>query len=101
MGNLESIPKNWIIRLIPESSEGYCWNELKTIDLGLKSSNPLRLLLHEIAHIGNNKTKNKHNKKWFNDYLGLMKKYLPGVKLSKSDKILQRTYNLYQRTISI
>ncbi len=88
--------KGWAIRLKPNSSEGYCWENQKIIDLGLKNSNPLRLLLHEIAHIGNNPHGNKHNQKWFNEYLKLMCKYMPNIEISKSDKIIQKVYKLQQ-----
>lgn len=87
--------KGWKIRLKPDSTEGYCWEGQKTIDLGLKNPNPLRLLLHEIAHIGTTVScGNQHNQKWFNDYLKLMRKYMPGIKISKSDKIIQKVYKL-------
>jgi len=84
----------WKIKLKPNGSDGYCWQKKKTIDLGLKNSNPLRLLLHEIAHIGINPFGNKHNQKWFNEYLKLMKRYMPKVEISKSDRIIQKVYKL-------
>ena len=84
----------WTIRLRPDSTEGYCWENKKIIDLGLKHPNPLCLLLHEIAHIGINSFGNKHNQKWFDEYLALMKKYMPNIAISKSDKIIQKTYKL-------
>ena len=84
----------WKIRLKFNSTEGYCWQKLKIIDLGLKNPNPLRLLLHEIAHIGINPFSNKHNQKWFNEYLKLVKRYIPNIDISKSDKIIQKVYKL-------
>lgn len=86
--------KGWTIRLISDSKEGYCWENKKRIDLGLLDDNPLSLLLHEIAHIGNNPHGNKHNQLWFNEYIALMRKYMPGVDISKSEKIIQKTYGL-------
>jgi len=41
----------WTVILKNESTEGFCWQREKVIDLGLLNSNPLRLLLHEVAHI--------------------------------------------------
>ncbi len=86
--------EGWMVRLNPNSKEGYCWQDGKIIDLGLKNSNPMRLLLHEIAHIGNNPHGNKHNQKWFNKFIKLMNKYMPGIGISKGDKIIQRVYKL-------
>jgi len=86
--------KEWRVRLKPDSTEGYCWQEQKIIDVGLKNENPLRLLLHEIAHINNNPHGNKHNQKWFDDFLLLMKKYMPTMDISESDKIIQKVYKL-------
>lgn len=86
--------KGWTIRLRPESTEGYCWENRKIIDLGLSGSNPLSLLLHEIAHIGNNPHGNKHNQKWFNEYIKLMRKYMPGMDIDKSEKIIQKNWKL-------
>ena len=86
--------KNWTIKLIPDSTEGYCWQEDKRIDLGLSNPNPLRLLLHEIAHININPFGNKHTQEWFDDYLRLMRKYMPGIDISKSDKTIQEVYKL-------
>ena len=85
--------KGWKINLIPNSSEGYCWKKQKIIDLGLEG-NPLSLLLHEVAHIGNNPHGNKHNQKWFDEYIKLMRKYMPGTRIGKSEKIIQKVYNL-------
>lgn len=90
--------KGWIICLKPKSSEGYCWQKQKKVDVGLNNSNPLRLLLHEIAHIGINPHGNKHTQEWFDEYLNLMRKYMPGIDISKSDKIIQKTYKLKNRT---
>ncbi len=86
--------KGWTIRLNPERVEGHLWQDRKIIDLGLLNSNPLRLLLHEIAHIGIYPHGNKHNQEWFNEYIDLMKKYMPGVKISISDQIIQEIYKL-------
>ena len=86
--------KGWEIRLKPNNSEGYCWQKQKIIGIGLKNSNPLRLLLHEIAHININPFGNKHNQKWFNEYLKLMEKYMPNIGISGSDKIIQEVYKL-------
>ena len=86
--------QGWKIRLRPDSSEGYCWQKRKIIDIGLKNENPLRLLLHEIAHIGINPRGNKHTQEWFNEYLKLMRKYMSSVQVGKHDKIIQRVYNL-------
>ncbi len=86
--------KGWKIRLIPDSKEGYCWQERKIIDLGLSCPDFFGLLLHEVAHIDNNPHGNKHNQKWFDDYLALMRKYMPGIDINKSDKIIQEVYKL-------
>ena len=86
--------KDWTIRLKPNSSEGYCWQKDKIIDIGLENENPLSLLLHEIAHIDNNPHGNKHNQKWFDDYIALMKIYMPSIDISKSDRIIQECYGL-------
>lgn len=86
--------KEWTIRLNPDSTEGYCWEKQKRIDLGLLNDNPLRLLLHEIAHIGINPHGNKHTQEWFNEYLALMRKYMSGIDISKSEKIIRKVYKL-------
>ena len=86
--------KDWTIQLKPESTEGYCWEDKKVITLGLLNDNPLRLLLHEIAHIGINPHGNKHTQEWFNEYIKLMKRYMPGIDISESEKIIQKCWNL-------
>ena len=86
--------KGWKIRLVSNSREGYCWQEQKIIDLGLLCPDFLGLLLHEVAHIGINPHGNKHNQKWFNEYLALMRKYMPGIDIDKHDKIIQEVYKL-------
>ncbi len=86
--------KGWSIRIKAESAEGYCWESSKTIDLGLLNSNPLRLLLHEIAHIGINPHGNKHTQKWFDEYNALMNKYMPNIDIGGSDRIIQEAYKL-------
>ena len=86
--------EGWKIRLNPNSTEGYCWQKQKIIDLGLKNENPARLLLHEIAHMNNNPHGNKHNQKWFDDFLGLMRKHMPGIEISESDKLIEKVYKL-------
>lgn len=91
--------KGWTIRLVPESSEGYCWQDKKRIDLGLLG-NPLSLLLHEVAHIGINPHGNKHNQEWFDEYIKLMRKYMPGIDIDKSDKIIQEVYKLKRKVKS-
>lgn len=89
--------EGWEIRLKPNSTEGYCWQRQKTIDLGIANENPLRLLLHEIAHIDNDPHGNKHNQKWFDDFLGLMRKHMPGIEISESDKIIEKVYKLERK----
>ncbi|KKK82316.1 hypothetical protein LCGC14_2804610 [marine sediment metagenome] len=84
----------WTIILKPESAEGYCWQKKKVIDLGLLNPNPLRLLFHEVAHIDINPHGNKHTQEWFEKYLSLMHRYMPGIDISESDKIIQRVYGL-------
>ncbi len=91
----------WIIKLKPKSTEGYCWQKRKIIDWGLAGTNPFRLLLHEIAHIDINPPGNKHNQKWFDKYIALMKEYLPGIDISDSDKIIQKTYDLVGKCLTI
>lgn len=86
--------KGWKICLKPNRREGYCWQKQKKIDIGLDNSNPLRLLLHEVAHIGINPHGNKHTQEWFNEYLSLLDKYIPRIGISKSDEIIRRTYGL-------
>jgi len=86
--------KGWTIKLKPNSTEGYCWEDKRVIDLGLKNVNPLRLLLHEIAHVGINPHGNKHTQKWFNEYLKLMRKYIPGMEISDGEKVIQKVYGL-------
>lgn len=93
--------KDWQIRLKPDSSEGYCWQQQKIIDLGLENPNPLRLLLHEVAHIDNDPHGNKHNQNWFNEYIKLMRKYMPTVDISESDKIIKETYELNEKTLKM
>lgn len=90
--------KDQKICLIPGSKEGYCWQEKKIIDLGLSCPDFLGLLLHEVAHIGNNPHGNKHNQKWFGEYLSLMRKYMPGIDINKHDKIIQKCYKLKGNT---
>lgn len=84
----------WTIRLKVDSTEGYCWQDDKIIDIGLSNPNPLRLLLHEIAHIGINPHGNKHTQEWFDEYNTLMMKYMPDIDISNSDKIIQKAYKL-------
>lgn len=84
----------WSIKLIPNTGDGYCWEDKKQIDIGLNNPNPLRLLLHEMAHIGINPFGNKHTQEWFNEYLALMDKYTPGVGLSEDDKQLRKLWKL-------
>ena len=86
--------KDWTVRFIPDSTEGYCWQDKKVIDIGLLNDNPLRLLLHEIAHVGISPHGNKHTQEWFDEYLTLMRRYMPGVDISESDKVIQKTYGL-------
>jgi len=85
--------KGWKIRLL-DGKAGYCWQDKNIIDLGLNNSNPLRLLLHEIAHIGIKPHGNKHNQKWFNEYIKLMRRYMPRIGIGKSDKIIQKVWKL-------
>jgi len=90
--------KGWKINLLPYGVEGYCWKKEKVIDLGLKNSNPLRLLLHEIAHIGTgNSCGNQHTQDWFDEYIKLMKKYMPNIDIDEGDKIIQKVYNLTRK----
>lgn len=89
----------WTIQLKPESTEGYCWEDTKTIDLGLLNSNPLRLLLHEIAHIGINPHGNKHTQEWFDEYTNLMEKYMPNIDIGSSDNVIKEVYKLKARTM--
>jgi hypothetical protein len=87
--------KGWKIRFKLNSSEGFCWWKQKVIDIGIRNDNPLRLMLHEIAHIQKNPLiGNQHNQKWFNEYLKLMNKYMPGTDISEHDKIIQKVYKL-------
>lgn len=86
--------KDWTVQFISDSSEGYCWQKEKRIDIGLSNPNPLRLLLHEIAHVNNNFSNNKHNQKWFDDYKNLMKKYMPNTPMDKSDEIIKEVHKL-------
>ncbi len=86
--------KGWTIRLKPDGTEGYCWQKQKIIDLGLLTDNPLRLLLHEIAHIGINPHGNKHTQEWFDEYIKLMNKYMPGIDIGEGDKIIKKVYKL-------
>ena len=92
--------KGWKIRLRPNSTEGYCWQKQKTIDLGIANENPLRLLLHETAHIDNDPHGNKHNQKWVDDFLNLIHEYMPGMDISKSDKIIEKVYGLKRKRVS-
>ena len=91
---LKSQYPGWTVNLISDSSEGYCWESRKRLDVGLANSNPSRLLLHEVAHIGNSLHGNKHNQEWFDTYLRLLRKHLPGVSISESDEIIVKTYEL-------
>ena len=84
----------WKINLKSNTGDGYCWKDKKIIDIGLDNENPLRLLLHETAHVGINPHGNKHTQEWFDEYNVLLKKYMPGTGISESDKIIQKTYNL-------
>lgn len=85
--------KGWTIKL-DDSKEGYCWQKYERIDIGINNPNPLSLLLHEVAHIDINPFGNKHNQKWFDEYLRLMRKYMPGIDIDKSEKIIQKVYKL-------
>lgn len=90
--------RGWTINLKPNSHEGYCWQKQKVIDLGLSTENPLRLLLHEVAHIGVKPSGgNHHNQKWFNEFIALMDKYMPGVDIGEGNKIIQRCYKLKRK----
>jgi len=89
--------KGWTIKFT-HGSEGYCWQKSKTITIGIDNPNIIRLLLHEIAHIGNNPHGNKHNQKWLNDYMKLHNKYFRKTSISKSDKIIKKVWELNGKT---
>lgn len=73
--------RGWTLNLVVGSKEGYCWESRKRLDIGLANCNPLRLLLHEVAHIGSFSQGNRHNQKWCDIYKMLLKKYLPGIRI--------------------
>jgi len=74
---------DWSLRLISNSSEGYCWIKRKIIDLGLSNKCPEELLIHEIAHIDTCRfCNNKHHLEFWRRYKELMRKFLPEYKLS-------------------
>jgi len=76
---------DWCLRFVPGSSEGYCWRLSKIIDLGEECKEPKELLLHEIAHaITCRFCNNQHNFTFWNVFDDLIRKFLPGHKLTKS-----------------
>jgi len=86
--------KNYNIKVNLNGKEGHCWCNEKIIEIGLLNENPLRLLLHEIAHIKTNAAKNKHNQQWFDVYKMLIAKIMPNTDISKSDNIIKKIYRL-------
>lgn len=86
----------WKIEFV-DGSEGYCWRKEKRITIGVKNSNILRLILHEMAHIKSVGHGNQHTQSWFNEYLRLHHKFLRKTDISKSDKLIAKTYNLKEK----
>jgi len=70
----------WVLNLIPNSSEGYCWRNRKRIDIGTNSKSIKSLLLHEIAHIDTCRfCNNKHFITFWRRYEDLMRRFLPSI----------------------
>jgi len=84
--------QSWKLVWYKDSSvEGYCWRNIKKINIGPASENVKRLMLHEIAHIDTCLGYgNKHKKEFWQKYDMLLKKYLPGTELSESEKYLKK-----------
>ncbi len=73
----------WTLRLVPNSSEGYCWIHSKTIDIGEKFKDKKELIIHEISHIDTCRfCNNRHHKKFWKRYEDLMLRFLPDCKPS-------------------
>lgn len=76
---------DWTLRIVPDSSEGYCWKGRKIIDIGEGNSNPRQLLIHEISHIGTCRfCNNKHHEFFWRRYRDLMRRFLPGEGIKQS-----------------
>lgn len=75
---------DWKLRLISDSVEGYCWHKQKVIEIGMKSSKPKQLVLHEIAHIDTCRfCNNMHRIEFWIRYEDLMRRFLPDVSFQK------------------
>jgi len=76
---------SWKLNLKENSSEGYCWLNKKTIDIGLKHRYPKQLILHEIAHINTCRFCNqKHNYTFWKVFHSLVRKFLPKEQICDS-----------------
>lgn len=74
----------WILRMVAKSSEGFCWRDTKTLDVGENAKNCKRLLLHEIAHINTSRfCNNKHNLIFWRRYEDLLRRFLPKTEIEK------------------
>ena len=68
---------DWTLRLVPNSTEGYCWHYNNQIDVGEKNSDPKRLILHELAHVNTCRfCNNKHDSTFWKLYKELLYKVL-------------------------
>lgn len=80
----------WKLNLKKGSSEGFCWKHSKTVDIGLDNRNAKELMLHEIAHINTCRFCNqKHNFSFWKTFEDLMRRFLPGVEISKAMRFHQ------------
>jgi hypothetical protein len=82
---------DWKLRIVSNSSEGYCWHHNKTIDVGENARDTKQLTLHEFAHVSTNRFCNdKHSPAFWKEYEDLLRRFLPGSKLGKSELHLKQ-----------
>lgn len=68
----------WKLKIVYNSSEGYCWKWKRTIDIGIDNRDCKNLLLHEISHIDTCRfCNNKHHIEFWRRYEDLIRRFLP------------------------
>lgn len=78
---------DWELVLLSDSTEGYCWQMDKRIEVGMLCGNPRELLIHEVAHIGTARFCNQtHNPVFWKTFADYMRRFLPTVTISDSQR---------------
>lgn len=68
----------WKLKIVYNSSEGYCWKGRRVIDIGIDNRDCKNLLLHEISHIDTCRfCNNKHHIEFWRRYEDLIRRFLP------------------------